>query len=105
MKFITEAVLPSQFFSSAATADTPERRLMRAVLEDAVEAYLKHKGKLGRRARRLFKETEEWFLSSDATWLYSFENICEVLEFDAQAVREAIFRKDSQINKRRGAVV
>lgn len=93
-----ERIFPEQFFSSQ-RIDTGARRLMVAVLGDAVNMYQKYKRKNSRRARRLFKETEEWFVSTDNTWLYSFENICDVLGWNAQAVREALLRVNSRATR------
>lgn len=93
-----QRVLPWQFFSPQ-RIDTGAKRLMLAVLEDAVNMYQKYKGKHSRRARRLFKETEEWFRSHDVMWLYTFENICDVLGWDAQAVRKALLGVDSRAKR------
>lgn len=94
--FISDIILPEQFAHLSAAANSPERRLMLAVFESSLHDYQQNKGMGSRRACRLFHETEEWFRSADTTWLFSFENICMVLGLDAQAVREALFRKDSQ---------
>ncbi len=89
-------ILPSQYYPISTAAYLPERRLMLAVLQDAVEMYLKNKGiASSRRANRICREEEEWFQSTDATWLYSFENICCVLDLDAEGIRKALFRDDS----------
>lgn len=92
-----DTLLPEQFTSVSAVVDSPERRFMRVVLEDALKCYQRYKGKQSRRARQLFQEDEKWLRSTDTTWPYSFENICMALDFDAQAVREALFRKDSRV--------
>jgi hypothetical protein len=83
------AVLPAQ--SSAGVrwdGDTSgPRALMLAVLEDAVRCI--EEGHHGRRfhARRLAAEAEAWVRSDRTSWPFSFVNICEVLGFDAGAVR------------------
>jgi len=96
-----ETVLPNQFFDRA-TIDAslqPEKRLMLAVLEDAVGAYQKYCTAPGRRAKRLFTEAEEWFLSDDRSWPYSFANICEALGMEPGYLRSGLARwRDNQLN-------
>lgn len=61
----------------------PEKNLMLAVLEDAVNVYrLYALVKTGRR-RKLFLDTQRWLWQRGDNWPFSFENICEVLGFDA----------------------
>lgn len=91
-------ILPSQFYSVGGVKSS-EWRLMFAVLGNAVESYLRYKNMDLPKARRLFQEDKEWFQSTDTTWLCSFENICMVLDLDAGAVREALFREDSPSTK------
>lgn len=96
-----ETVLPPQFFDRA-TIDAslqPEKRLMLAVLEDAVGAYQKYCTAPGRRAKRLFAEAEEWFLSDDRQWPYSFANVCEALGMEPDYLRGGLERwRDNQLN-------
>ena len=66
----------------------PERRLMLAVLQEAVAGYLAG----GQRsARERVLEIEQWFASEDTTWPYSFGNLCDALGLDRSAVRRALF--------------
>ena len=91
--FAPEVILPSQFFSSPpATAERPEKRLMLAVLQDAVATLLKHAGTARSRPRRLVREAEQWINARNSDWPYSFENICGVLNLDAAALREGLLR-------------
>ncbi len=65
----------------------PEKRLMLAVLEDAIICFQKHVRCRGMKSRRLFLKAEEWILEEDPRWPFSFQNICEVLELDPDYVR------------------
>jgi hypothetical protein len=67
-----------------------ERLLMLAVLEDAVDCYQKHAHARDPRAAQLFEEAEEWVESADRSWLFSFENICDTLEINADYVRRGL---------------
>src|SRR2546425_11024492 len=79
--FQPDTLLPSQFFDRVRrrSEHDGERRLMIAVLEDAVDVYRKQAGAQDARAQQLFREAEEWIEDADPTWLFSFQNICDVL--------------------------
>src|SRR5438093_2241292 len=83
--FQPDTLLPSQFFDRVRrrTEHDGERRLMIAVLEDAVDVYRKQAGSRDARAQQLFRDAEEWIEDGDRSWLFSFQNICDVLGLDA----------------------
>lgn len=87
-----EAVLPSQYFAEAAVDASlqPEKRLMLAVLEDAVGTYQKYVNARERTAQRLFSEIEDWFASDDQEWPYSFVNISHALGLDVAYMRRGL---------------
>jgi hypothetical protein len=85
-------MLPSQTFGGAgAAALSGERRLMAAVLADALHLYLKHARGGSAPSQILFRETERWIESGDRSRLLSFENVCDVLEIDAGRLRRALY--------------
>ena len=93
--FAPEVILPSQFFSTTPVAsEQPERRLMLAVLQDAVATLLKHAGSARSGPRRLVREAEQWIFTHNADWPFSFENICNALNLDAAALREGLRHRD-----------
>jgi hypothetical protein len=82
-----------QAYRGPRTAPDPERSLMIAVLEDAIDCISKSRVRNGPRRRvfeRVFEKEKRWFLDEDTRWLYSFACICETLELDANAVRESL---------------
>jgi hypothetical protein len=84
-------LLPSQFADRARpTEHSGEKRLMAAILADAVQCYLKNHHGRGAAAQILFRETETWLESHDQRWLLSFENVCDVLGIDADRLRGAL---------------
>ncbi len=90
--FAPETVLPSQYFDRIRrrTDLTGEQRLMCAVIEDAVDMYLKHAGARRPLHRALFAEAEAWIESTERGWLYSFEAICDYLGLDVDSVRAGL---------------
>ncbi len=89
-----QTVLPSQFFSLPERGGSlqPERRLMAAVLADAVGAVQKNVTARDRRARRIFVEAMEWFESEDADWPFSFVNLCDALGLEPGCLRSGLRR-------------
>jgi hypothetical protein len=87
-----DIIVPSQFFDriKAERSSQPEKRLMLAVMEDAITTFQKSVHGATRRQRRLLKETEEWVSSTDTTWPFSFENICAALEIEADYLRSGL---------------
>src|SRR5262245_54788159 len=69
-----------------------ERRLVLAILEEAVRSYQRYAFATNRRGRRLFGETCEWFDAREDTWIFSFENICHALDLDPEHIREGLTR-------------
>ena len=90
--FQPDTLLPSQFFDRVRrrTEHDAERRLMIAVLEDAVDVYRKQAGARDARGQELFGEAETWIEDLDRTWLFSFQNICDVLDLDADYLRRGL---------------
>ena len=87
-----DLIVPSQFFDriKAEHSSQPEKRLMLAVMEDAVATFQKSVAGATRRQRRLLKETEEWFNSHDTAWAFSFENICTALDIEPDYLRSGL---------------
>jgi len=106
--FQPDTLLPSQFFDRIRrrSEHDGERRLMIAVLEDAVDVYRKQAGNREARAQQLFLEAEQWIEDPDRTWLFSFQNICDVLGLDASYLRRGLHAwKARAVEGRHGKVV
>jgi hypothetical protein len=86
------AVLPAQL-TSAFPLDAniqPEKRLMLAVLEDAVGTYQKCSVAVAPAGRREFLEAQSWIESDDVRWPFSFRNICDALGLEGVALRRGL---------------
>jgi hypothetical protein len=68
----------------------PEKRLMLAVLEDAVQCFQEHVTPTRPREERLFQEAKEWFLDKESDYIFSFEFICETLGFHPDHIRRGL---------------
>jgi hypothetical protein len=56
----------------------PERKLMFAVLVDAIQTYQKFAGSESFHGKALYRKEEAWFWSKDSDRVFSFAHICEV---------------------------
>ena len=68
-----------------------EQALMSAVLEDAIRCLA---GEIGPRSKRpeLAIEAREWLMDTDRRWPFSFENICDALDMNADQLRSRLLR-------------
>lgn len=91
--FQPDTILSQQYFATLRSKRLePEKRLMLAVLEDAAACFQRYILPRNSRERTLFKETEDWVRDKNDTYLFSFENISEVLEINPKYVREGLLR-------------
>jgi len=90
--FAPDTLLASQYFDRVRrrAAVDGERRLIVAVLEDAVYMYLKHVAAESEAHQALFREAEEWIEDPDTQRFLSFENVCAVLDLDAEYLRRGL---------------
>ena len=89
-----DVVLPAQYFRvlRGRASYGGERRLIIAVLEDAINCFQKNLFARDNRGRRLFCEAENWLMSADRELPFAFENICEFLSLDAEYIRKGLCR-------------
>jgi len=94
MIFQPDILIDAQFQSSQRRRFhlDPERVLMLAVLQDAVVCFQEHVAAKCKRKQSLHREAEEWISNADRSYLFSFENVCEALGFDADYMREGLTR-------------
>ena len=69
-----------------------ERRLLLAVLEDAIRTYERYACAHDRRGATLRTQVEEWFASDDSDWTFSFVAICDALGLETSYLRAGIGR-------------
>lgn len=70
----------------------PERVLMLAVLQDAVVCFQENVAAKCKRKQTMHLDAEAWVLNKDRSYLFSFENICEALGYDASYMRDGLLR-------------
>jgi hypothetical protein len=90
---VPSVILPTQIeLGNRLTIALGERRLLWAMLLDAVACLYKHRHTNHNSGRKLFREAEQWIRSSDASWPFSFHAVCDVLGLNAQHVRVSVLK-------------
>jgi hypothetical protein len=100
--FSPDTLVPTQYFDrvGADAAHQPEKRLMLAVLEEAIATFQRHVVAGTRRSQRLVEEVEEWVAGGESEWPFSFENVCAALDIEAEYLRNGMLRwKDAEVRK------
>ena len=90
--FAPEIVLPDQLHQGYRRDSylSGEKALMLAVLEDGIRCFQEHLTNPRSNPRLLSKQAEEWIRAVDYEWPFSFNNVCETLGIDPEALREKL---------------
>ena len=68
----------------------PEKALLVAILEDAIHTYRKYRMARERAGKERFREAEEWIMGGGNDWIFSFNNVCELLDLNPDYVRRGV---------------
>jgi hypothetical protein len=96
-----DVFLPSQFYGVGGLSRKleGEKRLMIAVLKDAVECLDKYRGSRSSVGQCQYQSAIEWVQDTDTDWLFSFTNICDLLGFDPEYLRETLLKRENKYVK------
>ena len=97
--FEPDTLLPIQYFEAMRRKHLleGEKRLVLSVLEDAVECFMKCIDSSTNKGQRLFRDAEEWITLEDKKWVFSFDNVCEMLDVNPEYLRRGL--RDWKIRK------
>lgn len=90
--FASNVFMPSQYLDTRrADSDfAPLKRLMLAILEDAITTFHKTATATSRNRREAFLEVDRWLQDRQDDGLFSFEEICDTLGISASRLRLAL---------------
>src|SRR5262245_36478175 len=75
-----DPLLSEQYFADRRNIRLePEKRLMLAILEEAVYCFQANSSARDDKRKRLFDSAHRWFFRASSDWVFSFENVCSVL--------------------------
>ncbi|HVA40913.1 MAG TPA: hypothetical protein VNF49_09625, partial [Candidatus Binataceae bacterium] len=90
---IPDAPTPAQYYDGVRSEDAsirPVKRLMLAVLEDAMRCYQSYATARNGMHRRLFIEAEAWLMDRRADGPFAFQTICETLGIEPSCARNGM---------------
>jgi hypothetical protein len=87
--FEPDTLLPIQYFEAMRRKHLleGEKRLILSVLEDAIECYMKCIEAATSKGQRLFRDADEWINHEDKRWVFSFDNVCDMLDINPEYMR------------------
>jgi hypothetical protein len=89
--FQPDVLLPVQYETLRRKSyPEPEKRLMLAVLEDAIACFQNYLFIRNGKRKTIFQDSEEWIFETNGDWIFSFQNVCEVLGFNPEFVRQGL---------------
>jgi hypothetical protein len=90
--FEPDTLLPIQYFEAMRRKHLleGEKRLILSVLEDAVECFMKCIDSPTNKGQRLFREADEWIFLEDKRWVFSFDNVAEMLDINPEYMRRGL---------------
>ena len=99
--FQPDTLLPTQYYETLHNKASllPEKRLMLAILEDALGCFKNSMFAQARRQMTQFRDANGWILGENSDWLFSFENVCETLGIEPAYLRQKLLHwKKEQLN-------
>jgi hypothetical protein len=92
--FQPDSLLLGQYFDTLRrkTVLEPEKRLMLAILKDAVSTFQADLFAANVKSSRRYEQAKDWITETDGDWVFSFENICEHLGLNPAYVRNGLLR-------------
>ncbi len=102
--FQRDSLITGRYFSDRVGKTlVPEKKLMLAVLEDALGCFQDHcSAKHGKR-KQLYDNVHQWFFDPADDRVFSFSNICSALGFEPDYIRKGLaqWRKKESSKPRR----
>jgi hypothetical protein len=99
--FEPDTLLPVQYFEAMRKKHLleGEKRLILSVLEDAIECFMKCIDASTSKGQRLFRDADEWIAHEDKRWVFSFDNVCDMLDINAEYMRMGLRKwKDKRLD-------
>jgi hypothetical protein len=101
--FQPDTLLSAQYFNNLRrkTLLEPEKRLMLALLEDAIHCFQNNLSAQSIGKKKLFDEAEQWIVQKGTDWIFSFDYVCDTLGFSPEYVRHGLLRWKEKHGRKR----
>ncbi|MGH7933532.1 MAG: hypothetical protein ACREQN_10235 [Candidatus Binataceae bacterium] len=90
--FVPDVLTPEQYYDARRddSAIAPVKRLMMAVLEDALRCFQNNCDANSGPRKRLFTEAEQWLCGEGGDGPFSFDTVCETLGIEPGFLRSGL---------------
>jgi hypothetical protein len=90
--FQPDTLLPEQYLDTFRRKVhlEPEKKLLLAILEDAIACYQKYIFASDVKGKALFREAESWVGEKGTEAVFAFDSVCEMLGFDPEYLRRGL---------------
>jgi len=87
-----DSSVSGQYFDTMRRSEhlEPEKALLIALLEDAIDNYRKLTATRDRQGKEQFREAEAWIMARDDKWIFGFDSVCELLGLDPDYIRRGL---------------
>lgn len=106
--FQPDTLLPEQYLDTfrRKLQLEPEKKLMLAILEDAIACYQKYLFARDSKGKLLFEEAEQWVQDREGGSVFAFDSVCESLGLNPEYLRRGLAAwKESALTRRAPAKV
>jgi len=109
--FEPDTLLPIQYFEAMRRKHLleGEKRLILSVLGCDRKCFMKCIDASTSKGQRLFRDADEWIAHEDKRWVFSFDNVCDMLDINPEYMRTGLRKwKDKRLDaiaRRRAAAV
>jgi len=92
--FQPDTLLLAQYFETLRRKanSEPEKNLMLAILEEAVDCFQKYIFARDAKGKTIFVAAEQWLMEKNGNWIFPFDNVCDALGFNPSYVRQGLMR-------------
>ena len=91
--FQPDTLLSDQYIANNKSKQLdPGKRLMLAVVQDAIVCFQDYVLAQDVRKKALFREAEAWIMAEGKDWIFSFDNVCESLGLHPGYLRSGLLR-------------
>ena len=96
--FQPDTLLPDQYLDTFRRKLhlEPEKKLMLAILEDAVACFQKYLGARDSKGKAQYRDTEDWIFQGGELGIFSFDIVCETLGLDPDYLRRGLVQWKQQ---------
>lgn len=97
-----DTMLPFHFYGTRQLSGqlNGQKKLMLAVLQDAVECLEKYRSSKNAIQQELYQDALNWIRDPSSDWLFCFTTVCDFLGFDPGYLRQSLLEREEQACKK-----